>query len=559
MKKTVASLVLVSLILSVTACGAKTQKVTPRSITTTEANIPASKIEKKDTQITSDTTLIDETEGPQKIVNHTQRPKNQNDISIKLVPETKSADVEQKLTYVNNTDSILNDMYFNLIPNAFTKSEGGIEMKKITINGQEVTLKKVKDTVYSVDLPSPLEKGKNVTIDMSYTIKIPKIADRFGYNGNTYNLGNALITPAMYENGQWLVQPYVNIGDAFYTEIADYHVSIQAPEGYQVAASGTKIDGVYQAENMRDFACVISSDLDLLCEEHEDIALNVFYPKKCPSAGRHVMDIAKKALSLFNETLGKYPYDTLSMALIDMPGNIGGMEYPGLIMMTVHEDMESIFDLYNGKISVQDFLMKQKEAEGTDGDNEKIADIESSGETMTDEQIKGAFVYEVDSITKSTVHEIAHQWFYGIVGNDEVRYPWIDEGFCRFMEGYYSDKYSEGDKYTFPLYDHFDATDKSVYGEKDDLDQGEYRSVDLNKSLYDFKNNAEDYGEIYYKAAAMIYHMYKRMGNDAFVEALKEYINKFAYKEVTPEEFKEFWASKGDFKEHLEIYLPSKK
>ena len=60
MKKTVASLVLASLMLYATACGAKTQKVTPRTITTTEANIPASKQDKKDSQITSDTTNQDE-------------------------------------------------------------------------------------------------------------------------------------------------------------------------------------------------------------------------------------------------------------------------------------------------------------------------------------------------------------------------------------------------------------------------------------------------------------------------------------------------------------------
>ena len=57
----------------------------------------------------------------------------------------------------------------------------------------------------------------------------------------------------------------------------------------------------------------------------------------------------------------------------------------------------------------------------------------------------------------------------------------------------------------------------------------------------------------------MIYHMYKKMGDTAFVEALKEYVNEFAYKEVTPDDFKEFWASRGDFKDHLELYIPSTK
>jgi hypothetical protein len=225
------------------------------------------------------------------------------------------------------------------------------------------------------------------------------------------------------------------------------------------------------------------------------------------------------------------------MVLCGMPGGIGGMEYPGLIMMTVDEDItESLFDLYNGKITVKEYLEKT-------GDNTDVPSGEPS-EPVPEDVIKNTVLYSVNSLTKSTAHEIGHQWFYGIVGNDEVRYPWIDEGFCRFMEAYYENTYHDGANDDFSLFDLLLNIDQSIYNEYKGISDGEVKSVNLNESLYDFMKHKEEYGEIYYKGAAMIYHMYREMGDEAFRAAVKEYISTFAYTEVTPDEFREFWSKK---------------
>ena len=550
MKKTVLALLLAASILGATACNSKTQTVTQRPT------------DGSDTPFVSTTSEIApetvETVNPEKdeiakIENLTQRPKNQYDIDIHFNEESKSIDVEQKLTYVNNTGDDLEEIYFNMIPEAFSKKKGGVDVESVKIGTEDLKFKKVDGTVYALALPTKLEKGKMVTIDMKYTVKIPENADRFGYYKDTYNLGNALITPAIYEDGQWLKQPYIDLGDAFYTEIADYRVSINAPKDYLIASTGTLINDVYVAENVRDFAFTITKDMDILCEEYEDIALNVFYPKANPNVGKHVMDVAKKSLSLFNEKLGKYPYDTLNMVCTAMPGGIGGMEYPGLIMMTVEEDIESALDLYNGTITVEEYLKKLDDEYGNDKP-EKLSDIESSVPTVSPDETKKAILYVVDSLTHSTAHEIAHQWFYGIVGNNEVRHPWIDEGMCRFLEGYYSNYYKDGDDYTFSIFELLKNMDEAIYDEAKSNDN-EQHTVDLTRSLYDFKNDKESYGEIYYKSAAMIFHMYEKLGDEAFISALKEYVQKFAYSEVTPEEFRTFWSGKGDFSELFDIYL----
>ena len=547
MKKSIISFLLAALLISAAGCSGKTEQNTQTTPAASTSGIITSK--KETVEITAETTEVEVQDT--RILNKTGRPKNQYDINIYFLEKTRAVEVEEKLTYINNTGSDLDEIYFNLIPEAFSKKNGGIKVSEFMTGSEALKLKQVKGTVYKTSLPFILEKGKTVTIDMKYTVKIPKVSDRFGYNNNTYNLGNALITPALFENGEWLCQPYIDLGDAFYTEISDYRVSINAPEEYLIASTGTLKDNVYVAEDVRDFAFSVFKDMDFLSEEHDGIALNVYYPKNVPYAGKHVMETAKRSLTLFNEKLGKYPYETLNMVLTAMPGGIGGMEYPGFIMMTINDFMtEPLFDLYNNKITLEEYLTQIGNTSSDPETNDDSGESPVSMKTIT----KAGLCHDVHSLTKSTSHEIAHQWFYGIVGNDEIRYPWIDEGLCRFMEAYYENccyaEYSD-----FSSFDLLSSVDEGIFDEAEKRPSGETHSVDLNRSLYDFKKQKEDYGEIYYKGAAMIYHMFEKMGDEAFFEALKDYINTFAYTEVTPGQFREFWSEKGDFTEMFDIYL----
>ena len=513
MRKRILTFLLASAVLS-TACEKKSYSIKNKADQSTDTQVltaghaPSEYTPAKALSPEQDADSIEN----RRVTNETVRPKNRYDIEARLDTKTHTLHVNQTLSYVNNTGNSLREIYFNIIPEAFSEKDdetskaGGVSIIRVTVDGKDASLSQVLGTVYTLPLPEELTGNGNITIEMEYTVSIPQIADRFGYSGNTYNLGNVLITPALFENGKWLCQTYTDIGDAFYTEISDYYVKIDVPEGYQVAATGTLINGTYVAEDVRDFAFTASDGMSRLVEEHEDIALNVYYPEGCAIVAQKIMETAKKSMTLYNDLLGIYPYDTLNLVLTTMPGGIGGMEYPGMVML---------------RIDPEEWNNNRDYAENT--------------------------------LILSTTHEIAHQWFYGIVGNDEVRYPWLDEGMCRFLEGYYCDYYDEGpEEYT--LFEMFRNEDQGVYDVYNGILDSDY-AIDLNDPLYAYHFHPETYGEMYYKGAALIWHMYSQMGSVAFDEALKDYVRTFAYTEVTPEEFVYFWCGKGDFAEMFDIYL----
>ena len=81
-------------------------------------------------------------------------------------------------------------------------------------------------------------------------------------------------------------------------------------------------------------------------------------------------------------------------------------------------------------------------------------------------------------------------------------------------------------------------------------------TTDLNQSLYDWINDDPmGYSEIYDKGASLIYEMEQQMGEDAFDQAMKEYVQHFAYRFVTKDTFQEFWSSKADFSKLFALYL----
>lgn len=430
------------------------------------------------------------------------KPLNTFKLDVTLDDTNHKLVVKQNLTYCNNTGKELNDIYFNAIPEAFKKKGGGVHIQEISIGNDKCTMQPVKETVYKINLPTSLPAGEKLTIDMNYEVNIPKQKDRFGYNKTSYNLGNFIVTPAVYEESGFSVEPYVNLGDAFYTDIANYYVTIHSPEGYTVAASGEKNEsGEYVAEKMRDFAFCADKSFKTLQDTYDDINILVYYSANAKKVADITMDAAKKSLKLFNKTFGKYPYKTLTCVMTKFTGNVGGMEYPSLVML----------------------------------DTPTLSDEEL-------EQLK-------DALANITCHEIAHQWFYALVGNDEIAHPWLDEGFAKFSEYLYAKQYSD-DTAQF-ISDFYEDTYKQIKSDK----KNKKTSVHFDWTLYDWnKKNPDQYINVYIDPACLLYQMEKQMGEEQFSSALKEYVKQFSYSFVTPDSFKEFWMSKGDFTELFKLY-----
>ena len=446
-------------------------------------------------------------------------------LEITLDAEKHSLSVNQKIDYLNPSEDALSQIYFNVIPDAFKKDGGGTSVKSIKIAGEQTSMKNVKGTVYSADIPKPVKKGKRTEIELVYEVNIPNIVNRFGYQETYFNLGNFIITPAVYEKDGYVSQPYVDLGDAFYTDIANYDVKINVPEGYKTAATGEKgEDGAYHAKNVRDFAFCASDKYETLETDANGVKVTAYFGSELELTAKRVIDVAKKSLILLSEKFGQYPYKTLDVVMNGLTSGVNGMEYPALIMIAPEVPLEVFAD------------------EGMDYETDQNA------------------VPSVLSLDDSVCHEVAHQWFYGIVGNNQVTEAWLDEGFARFCEFIYESAYpphlTEENEY-FLKKSRLKNIAESVMGDGDDDTQDSKDDrPKLTKSLYYWnENDPMSYSDIYEYGSTLIYSIYNKMGEEEFFKAAREYVNTFKYGFVTTEDFKGFWSKKADVKGIFDAFI----
>lgn len=426
---------------------------------------------------------------------------------VTLDASAHSLHVTQQLIYRNDTGSKLQSIYVNLIPNAFASSGGGITIASTRANGADTELAQVDGTVYSIALPEALESGKDATLDFDYTVSIPNIENRFGWQDGIINAGNFLITPCVFENGAWVVEPYVDIGDAFYTDIADYSVTLHLPDGWAAASAGEPgEDGAYHGR-MRDYVFCASDGFKTLSDTVDGVDVTVYYRDKMDLTAKRTFETASNSLALYNDILGRYPYSNLTLVLSGLTSGVSGTEYPTLVMVGPEIPLEGI----------------DQTGAGTSADY-------------------NGYCWELD---RTVTHEVAHQWMYGIVGNDQIRYPWLDEGFCRFAEQLYMEAYPPAEPRADWVYDISDLF-RDEYDMLTEATAG--MSANMNWTLYDWiGGEPSDYGEIYTKGASLWYMLRDQMGSEAFCTALREYVDEFAWQFVTPDAFKAFWNERGDF------------
>ncbi|HHT43994.1 MAG TPA: M1 family metallopeptidase [Fastidiosipila sp.] len=230
-------------------------------------------------------------------------------IEIKLDTDNHKLLVKQRLDYKNNTGVDLSEIYFNVYPPAFREVGGDTEFTSVKAAGAPVSLRKVETTVYSMPLPSALESGEKLSIEMEYVVSIPEIENRFGHEDKVYNLGNVIVMPAVYEESGWASNPYVDLGDAFYSDLADFTVSIKVPEGFSVAASGAlNEDGEYVAHRIRDFSFCVSNRFETKTASVGDVEITVFYIDDMDETATRVLETSERALLLFNDRFSVYPY-----------------------------------------------------------------------------------------------------------------------------------------------------------------------------------------------------------------------------------------------------------
>lgn len=315
--------------------------------------------------------------------------------------------------------SIVNVVYRGTAPKEAVPGSGA--------TGQALEYRLAEDeTVIIVQLDEPLAPGEESAVTIDMATDIPKRQDRFAVQENemgkhfalsfcfpyladnrsvnaTAFMAEGAVRKTLIDNIAWDTAPFFDDGESRSTDLADYEVTMVVPDTYtivavgriseeaggQAKASGEKIFSI-TAYGMRDFAIVASDYMEKESFVAEGVTVNNYYLRGGNDTEAYntlVPIITEDSLRLFQEKLGPYPYKELDIVECLFGFAFGGMEYPELVMVN-----------------------------GTDFFDGMGAEMGAQG------------------LVQALSHEIAHQWFYASLGNDEYREGWLDEGFTSYME-----------------------------------------------------------------------------------------------------------------------------
>lgn len=299
---------------------------------------------------------------------------------------------EQQIQYTNATGDTLDEIVFRLYPNSLTTEQTLLVVDEIMVNGEpatsEVTTGK---SVLRVDLTEPLPPGDQVMIEMAFDYQLPPDIEvaygRYSDIDGVVSVPSFFPLLSVYENGEWWDDLPNDQGDPGYGDIALFDVTLTVPSTLEVAASGTLLEKnprpngttIYHIVSgpIRDFALGFSRDFELLSDTRNGVTVNIWAAFADEAAREYALEKSFDVLEIYDKQFGSYPYNELD--IIEAPVSALGIEYPGVIYMA-----------------------------------DRIWEADSG-------------VYEW-----VLAHEIAHQWWYALIGNDQVNEPWLDEGLAEY-------------------------------------------------------------------------------------------------------------------------------
>jgi hypothetical protein len=395
------------------------------------------------------------------------------------------------LRYTNPLLVPLPALYFRLFPNI---SGGELEIEQINVGRTPVQGVLESDgSVYKVELPEHLPPGEALLLEASFRLGLPlEMAGNyglFGYHGGILLLQEFMpLLPVVDEDGWALETPPVH-GDLTHLPAAFFLVRIQAPSELVVASSGSILErSVSGGEQMllmaagpaRDFYLAASDKFTQYTLEGAGVRLSNFVSGADPATAEEMLTIASSAISIFSDLLGAYPYAEFDM--IGTPMQALGMEYPGIVAL--------VDQLYDPQATISGLP---------------------------------AHVY----VEATVVHEVAHQWFYNLIGNDQVMYPWLDEAMAQYATGlYFRERYGERG------YEGFRDSWLARWDRVERVD----KPIGLPSAEYDGK----EYGAIVYgRGPLFVETLAQTMGEASFMGFLHAYGAQLRWEIVTPQKFLE--------------------
>jgi hypothetical protein len=394
--------------------------------------------------------------------------------------------VDERISYTNTTPDRLSTIV--LMVEAL-RYPGSFQITNLADGaGGPLSQYRMKDTMLTVSLSQELKPGEKLEFSLSYTLrlldiqKLPKLRPYpLGYTSVQTNLGDWYpFIPSYLPGKGWLVHPPAFYGEYLVYDIADFDVAIRFAGGQDnlvIAAGAPAVqDGEWQRFShsaARSFAWSVSPYYQVVTQTVElapnrSTLIASYYFAAHAEAGKSLLDTMAKALPLYSRLWGAYPHAMFAGVQADF---LDGMEYDGLYFLST--------EFYNWhKDSQADFLVAL------------------------------------------AAHETAHQWWSGLVGNDQALQPWLDEALCTYSERiYYENIYPQALDWWW--------TYRVNYYEPEGW-------VDI--SVYDTPSVAGQYhlyrDPVYLRGAQFLEELRGLVGDEAFFATLRDYVARYAYRQA---------------------------
>lgn len=474
-------------------------------------------------------------------------------INVELKPNENKVEGNVSITYTNNSPNLLPFVWIQLEQNLFNDEskggkttaleggrhgnmgfEGGYNISNVKATKDVPVSKRrsvvsstyashiISDTRMQIRLSEPLRTGEKVTISMDYDFAIPRYgSDRLGKHeaadGVIYELAQWYPKMAVYDDVEgWNVLPYIGGGE-FYLEYGDFEYNITVPADHIVVGSGELMNPseVLTSTQISRLKEASNSDETVMIRTAEEVNDPASRPKtdgtltwkfKCiqtrdvawASSKSFVWDAAKMNLPSGKTALAQSVY----------PAEVGSDAKWGRSTEYVKASVE----FYSDYIFEYSYPVATNVAGVVSG-------MEYPGIVFCGVDAAGASLWGV------TDHEFGHNWFPMIVGSNERKYAWMDEGFNTFINGLSSKAFNDGEFYS-PLNRRQYAP--YMYG----------RDAILNIPEVIQSNN---FGLAAYYKPGLGLDLLREivLGEDRFDYAFKEYVNRWAFKHPTPFDFYE--------------------
>ncbi|MBI5217678.1 MAG: M1 family metallopeptidase [Bacteroidia bacterium] len=479
-------------------------------------------------------------------------------INVKLDDKKHSLSAYETIEYINNSPDTLKFLYFHLWPNAYSndytafakqrienkeddfyfsnpEKRGWIDSLDFKTNGEKIlwNLDSENIDICKLILKKPLAPKSKVNISTPFFVKIPDSFSRLGRFFQSYQVTQWYPKPAVYDKNGWNRMPYVDMGE-FYSEFGSYDVSITVPANYVVAATGNLInteekqwigsmadetkkiqvfdshDFTFPAsdnktkilrfteKNIHDFAWfadkryyVLQGEVTLPHSKRK-VTTWVYFTNYKAELWKNALQYVNDAVYYYSLWIGDYPYDNCT-AVDGSLGAGGGMEYPTITVIGAMGD----------SLSLEEVIM----------------------------------------------HEVGHNWFYGILGSNERKHPWIDEGINSFYElRYMTTKYPK-------LKLESKIPNSEAVSKFFGIHNLPYKYMDYLAYLYTARLHSDqpcelpseeftplNYGAIVYMKTAYLFNYLKSyIGDNEFDRIIQLFFDKWKFRHPQPEDIRQIF------------------